>query len=92
MKISFTLKQFLEIFENHNEDDLPIQILFYLISLIAIYLVQNPKLILIKISIRIQSIKTRLFLEAERMTFVYCTKPYPDNKTDINIVSLGYRK
>jgi len=35
----------------------------------------------------IQSIKTRLFLEGMGMTFVYYTKPYPDNGTNINIGS-----
>jgi hypothetical protein len=37
--------------------------------------------------LRIQSIKTRLFIEGEGMTFVYYTKPYPDNGTNINIGS-----
>jgi Lipid A 3-O-deacylase (PagL) len=37
--------------------------------------------------VRIRSIKTRLFLEGEGMTFVYYTKPYPDNGTNINIGS-----
>jgi Lipid A 3-O-deacylase (PagL) len=37
--------------------------------------------------VRIKSIKTRLFLEGEGMTFVYYTKPYPDNGTNINIGS-----
>jgi opacity protein-like surface antigen len=37
--------------------------------------------------LRIQSIKTRIFFEGEGMTFVYYTKPYPDNGTNINIGS-----
>jgi hypothetical protein len=37
--------------------------------------------------LRIQSIKTRLFLEGEGMTFVYYTKPYSDDGTNINIGS-----
>ena len=42
MKPPFTLEQFLEVFRNYNLAVFPIQILFYLISGISIYLVLKP--------------------------------------------------
>ncbi len=42
MKLPFTLEQFLEVFKNYNEGVFPMQILFYLMSIIAIYLALKP--------------------------------------------------
>jgi hypothetical protein len=42
MKPPFTLQQFLEVFTRYNEGVFPMQILFYLIGIIAIYLALKP--------------------------------------------------
>ncbi len=42
MQPPFTLKQFLEVFENYNLAVFPMQIVFYLLSVIAIYFVVKP--------------------------------------------------
>jgi Family of unknown function (DUF6064) len=42
MKPPFTLEQFLEVFIRYNEGVFPMQILFYLIGIIAIFLVLKP--------------------------------------------------
>jgi Family of unknown function (DUF6064) len=42
MKPPFTLEQFLEVFKNYNEGVFPMQILFYLMGIIAIYLALKP--------------------------------------------------
>jgi len=42
MKTPFTIKQFLELFKNYNEEVFPMQIAFYLISAFAIYLALKP--------------------------------------------------
>jgi hypothetical protein len=42
MKTPFTIEQFLEIFKLYNEKVFPIQIIFYLISIVAIYLLIKP--------------------------------------------------
>lgn len=49
MKPPFTVEQFLEVFKNYNETVFPMQIIFYLISTVAIYLVIRPNLISDKI-------------------------------------------
>ena len=45
MRPPFTLEQFLNVFKNYNQKVFPIQVVFYLIGIIAIYLVinHNPK-------------------------------------------------
>ncbi len=42
MKPPFTLEQFLEVFKNYNEAVFPIQLIFYFISAIVIYLTFKP--------------------------------------------------
>jgi hypothetical protein len=42
MKPPFSAEQFLEVFKNYNQSVFPMQILFYLIGIIAIYLVIKP--------------------------------------------------
>ncbi len=42
MKPPFTLQQFLEVFTRYNEGVFPMQILFYLMGAIAIYLALKP--------------------------------------------------
>ena len=42
MKPPFTLEQFLEVFKSYNQAVFPMQIIFYLVSVIAIYLVIKP--------------------------------------------------
>ena len=42
MKPPFTIEQFLEVFKNYNEGVFPMQILFYLMGIIAIYLALKP--------------------------------------------------
>lgn len=42
MKIPFTVEQFLEVFRNYNQAVFPMQVIFYLVSLIAIYLTFKP--------------------------------------------------
>ena len=42
MKPPFTLEQFLEVFKNYNQAVFPMQVIFYLISAIAIYLTIKP--------------------------------------------------
>lgn len=42
MKTPFTIEQFLEIFKNYNHAVFPMQVVFYLISAIAIYLAIKP--------------------------------------------------
>ena len=42
MKTPFTVEQFLEVFRNYNETVFPVQVIFYLISVIAIYLAVKP--------------------------------------------------
>ena len=44
MNPPFTIKQFLGVFKNYNQAVFPMQILFYLISGVAIYLVIKPNL------------------------------------------------
>ncbi|MGK2862683.1 MAG: DUF6064 family protein [Chitinophagaceae bacterium] len=44
MKPPFSLEQFLEVFKNYNEAVFPMQIVFYLISAVAVYLVIKPNL------------------------------------------------
>ena len=45
MKTPFTVDQFLKVFKDYNESVFPVQLFFYLIALLAIYLIikQNPK-------------------------------------------------
>lgn len=42
MKTPFTLEQFLEVFRNYNETVFPIQVVFYLTGITAIYLTIKP--------------------------------------------------
>lgn len=42
MKTPFTVEQFLEVFRNYNETVFPMQVIFYLISVLAIYLAVKP--------------------------------------------------
>ncbi len=42
MKLPFTIEQFLEVFKNYNEAIFPMQVVFYLASAIAIFLVIKP--------------------------------------------------
>lgn len=42
MKIPFTTEQFLEVFKNYNQVVFPMQIIFYVISALAIYLAIKP--------------------------------------------------
>ena len=42
MKPPFTLEQFLDVFRNYNQAVFPMQIVFYLIGLVAIYLAVKP--------------------------------------------------
>jgi len=42
MKTPFTAEQFLEVIKNYNQAIFPMQIVFYLLSFIAIYLVMKP--------------------------------------------------
>jgi hypothetical protein len=42
MKAPFTIEQFLHVFRDYNEAVFPIQLIFYLISLIVIYLAIKP--------------------------------------------------
>jgi hypothetical protein len=42
MKPPFTVEQFFEVFKNYNETVFPMQIIFYLISAVVIYLVIKP--------------------------------------------------
>ncbi|MFM9910775.1 MAG: DUF6064 family protein [Chitinophagaceae bacterium] len=42
MKPPFTIEQFLEVFKNYNQAVFPMQVIFYLISVVAIYLVIKP--------------------------------------------------
>ena len=42
MKTPFTLEQFLEVFKNYNQAVFPMQVVFYMISAIAIYLAIKP--------------------------------------------------
>jgi hypothetical protein len=42
MKTPFTREQFLEVFKNYNEAVFPMQVIFYLISLLAIYYAVKP--------------------------------------------------
>jgi Family of unknown function (DUF6064) len=44
MKAPFTLEQFLAVFKHYNGGVFPMQILFYLISIFAIYLVLKPNI------------------------------------------------
>jgi Family of unknown function (DUF6064) len=42
MKPPFTLEQFLGVFESYNQEVFPMQIVFYLLSIFAVYLVLKP--------------------------------------------------
>ena len=42
MKIPFTAEQFLEVFRNYNQAVFPMQVIFYLVSVFAIYLAFKP--------------------------------------------------
>jgi len=42
MKTPFTLQQFLEIFKNYNEAVFPMQVIFYLAGIVAVYLTIKP--------------------------------------------------
>lgn len=42
MKTPFTVDQFLDVFKNYNETVWPMQVIFYLMGLVAIYLVFKP--------------------------------------------------
>jgi len=42
MKTPFTLQQFLEIFKNYNEAVFPMQVIFYLAGIVAVYLAIKP--------------------------------------------------
>lgn len=42
MKTPFTLEQFLDVFKNYNLSVFPMQIVFYLIAVVAIYLIIKP--------------------------------------------------
>lgn len=42
MKTPFTVEQFFEVFHNYNHAVYPMQIIFYLIGIIAVYLTVNP--------------------------------------------------
>ena len=42
MKTPFTVEQFLDVFRNYNQAVFPMQVIFYLVSIIAIYLTFKP--------------------------------------------------
>jgi len=42
MKTPFTVEQFLEVFRNYNQAVFPMQIIFYMLSVVAIYLAFRP--------------------------------------------------
>lgn len=42
MNLPFTIDQFLEVFRNYNESIFPLQILFFLLALVTVYLILRP--------------------------------------------------
>jgi hypothetical protein len=56
MKLPFTFEQFLDVFKNYNESVFPIQLIFYFLSPVIIYLAIRPNAISSKIIITIIAI------------------------------------